>query len=187
MSMRNTKGTNLATVAKFIDEKYSHSDRERIHAQFSDELRSTLKVVDPSEWYSVDLERELHAAMAAIAESEEEAEARSRELGRYLFEAALGTFMRLVMRVLTPAMFFKKTKDIWPRMFSFGAFEVDANELEKNRAVMLMSGVEGCDYMPTVSAGFIEQAVQTIGYKEVEVDIESLAEPGAYRFEVRWA
>lgn len=188
MPNRRTKGTNIANIAKFIDERYSHSDRQKIHAALSDEVKSTLRAIDASEWYSVEIENSLHRAMGSVAESDEQAEQKRRELGQYLFDAALGTFMRLVLRVLTPAMFFKKTKDIWPRMFDFGSFEAEA-VMESNKAIMIMRGIQGLDYMADVSAGFIEQAVKTIGYANVDVTVEPIAgEPeGNHHFHVRWS
>lgn len=189
MSDRRIKGTNLAQIATFIDQKYSHRDREKIYALLPSDLKATLKVVDPSEWYPVEYENTLERAMASVAANEEEAERNARELGRYLFDMALGTFMRLVLRVLTPPMFLKKTSDIWPRMFSFGSFEADASMMESGKAVMLMRGVEGCEWMPSVSAGFIEAAMVAMNYSDVTVNYEPMAgEPeGSYRFFVTWA
>lgn len=189
MSDRRIKGANLVQIVAFIDERYSHADRQRIYAQLSDELKAKLKSIEPSEWYPVDDENALEAAMAKVAPSEEEAEKTARELGHFIFKAALGTFMRLVLRVLTPAMFLKKTRDIWPRMFDFGSFEADASMMQDNKAQMIMRGVEGCDYFPAVSAGFIEAAVEAIGFEKVKVDYRPAeGEPeGNFRFYVEWA
>lgn len=176
-------------IVAFIDERYSHSDRQKIYAQLSDELKAKLKSIEPSEWYPVDDENALERAMATVAPNAEEAERMARELGRFIFTAALGTFMRLVLRVLTPAMFLKKTRDIWPRMFDFGSFEADASMMKDNRAEMVMRGVDGCDYFPPVSAGFIEAAVEAIGFKSVQVRYEPAeGEPaGTFRFFVEWS
>lgn len=189
MSDRRIKGTNLVQIAAFIDERYSHSDRQKIYAELSDELKAKLKSIEPSEWYPVDDENALERAMASVAPSEEEAEKKARELGRHLFTMALGTFMRLVLRVLTPAMFLKKTRDIWPRMFNFGSFEADPSMMKDNKAVMIMRGVEGCDYFPSVSAGFIEEAVAAIGFANVKVNYAPMeGQPeGTFRFDVEWA
>lgn len=189
MSERQIKGANLAQIAAFIDQKFSHRDREKIHAQLSPELKSVLKAIDASAWYPVEYENAIEEAMATVAADRDEAERNARELGRHLFDQALGTFMRLVLRVLTPAMFLKKTSDIWPRMFSFGSFEADNSQLENGKAVMIMRGVEGCPWMPAVSAGFIEQAMKAMGYGEVNVVYGPLegAPEGSFRFVVEWA
>lgn len=189
MSERCTKGTNLANIVSFIDNHYSHSDRQKIYTHISNELKSKLKDIDSSAWYPVEHENELERAMAKVAANEAEVEANARALGRHIFNQALGTFMRLVIRVLTPAMFFKKTGEIWPRMFDFGSFQADASAIKDNRAVMHMRGVEGCDYIPAVSAGFIEQAVTAIGYANVAVKVSPIdGEPaGNFRFDVQWS
>lgn len=189
MSERRIKGMNLAQTMLFIDERLSHVQRQQVHAQLSESLKAKLRLVDASEWYPVEDQIEIQRAMAKVAGSEEAAEALARQLGGHLFGAALGTFMRLVLRVLTPAMFLKKTADIWPRMFAFGSFEADSSAMDRGSATMTMRGVDGCDHFPAVSAGFIEHAVAAMGYSNVKVEFAPIAgEPeGTYRFLVSWS
>jgi len=180
---------NIAQTVSFLNERLSANLRDATYALLSDSLKAKLKYVDPSEWYPIEDQVELQRAMAKAIGSEDSAEAKQRELGQYLFDAALGTFMRLVLRVLTPPMFLKKTSDIWPRMFSFGSFEADPSPMGDGTAVMLLRGVEGCDGVAAVSAGFIEAAMKAMNYGEVHVSYEPMSSDpqGSYRFVVQWA
>lgn len=189
MNERRIKGMNIAQTAAFLNERLSASQRDAVYALLSEPLKAKLKNVDTSEWYPVEDQVAIQRAMAEVLGSNEVAEAKIRELGGYLFSAALGTFMRLVLRVLTPAMFLKKTGDIWPRMFDFGSFEADPSTMSDGKATMIMRGVDGCDWFPAVSAGFIEEAMKAMNYANVTVDYAPMAEEpeGTFRFIVTWA
>lgn len=181
---------NLQQTASYLNERLSANQRDAVYALLSDSLKAKLRYVDSSEWYPIEDQAELLTALAKVMDSEEAAEAKFRELGEYLFNAALGTFMRLVLRVLTPPMFLKKTSDIWPRMFSFGTFEADSSSMQDGKAIMIMRDVGGFPGVGGVSAGFIEAAMKAMNYGNVSVTYEPIAgeaEGSAYRFHVSWA
>lgn len=190
MTDRMVKGFNLEKTAGFIDSHYSHDDRQRIHAQLSPELRGRLERVSAGAWYPLRDQVELLHAMASVAADASEAERNAVELGRHLSRAATGTFMRLLLKVLTPPVFLKKVPDIWPRMFSFGRFESDASTFPSGRTVMIIRDVDGFDYVAPVSVGWIESVFEAMGYPSASVKagpVEGEPRGSAIRFEIEWS
>ncbi len=187
---RLTKGFNLEQTITFIDTHYSAQVRDRIIEQLPRDVRDKLPRVRTGNWYPIgDLVAFLRA-MASVAPADDEAERTSRALGRHLSDAATGTFMRLLLKVMTPPVFLKKVPDIWPRMFSFGTFEVDPAGFKEKRATMIMRGVDGFEHVAPVSAGWIEGVFEAMGCGGVDVRYEPLeTEPGggAFRFGVQWS
>jgi hypothetical protein len=190
MADRLTKGFNLEQTIRFIDEAYTAAERDRIHGQLAPALRAGLPAVRGGEWYPIgDLVAFLDA-MASVAPSPEAAEGKARALGRHISDAATGTFMRLVLKVLTPKLFLKKAPDIWPRMFSFGIFESDPSGFGDRRATMTMRDVEDFPHVAAVSAGWMEGVFDAMGFSGVRVKYEPLASeaPGyGYAFDIEWS
>ncbi|HSQ63784.1 MAG TPA: DUF2378 family protein [Polyangiaceae bacterium] len=187
---RLTKGFNVEQTITFIDSHFSAAVRDQIVAQLAPDMREKLPRVRAGNWYPIGDLVALLTAMAHVAASEPEAERTARALGRHLSDAATGTFMRLLLKVMTPPVFLKKMPDIWPRMFSFGSFEVDPTGFKDKRASMIMRGVDGFDHVAPVSAGWIEGVHAAMGCGGVDVRYTGLeAEPrgSAFRFEVKWS
>lgn len=110
------------------------------------------------------------------------------DAGRYVAGEASTTFLRLILRVLTPNLFAKKVPSVWQRDFSRGRAEA---EISDKRLVFRMFGISEMDHIPCTAPGFISFAMESMGksIKSVSVHNWSLQEPcrdGAY-FELEWA
>lgn len=187
---RLTKGFNVEQTLTFIDTHFSAAVRDQIVAQLSPDIRDKLSRVRAGNWYPIGDLVALLDAMAHIAATEAEADRTSRALGRHLSDAATGTFMRLLLKVMTPPVFLKKMPDIWPRMFSFGTFDVDPSGFKEKRASMIMRGVDGFEHVAPVSAGWIEGVHAAMGCGGVDVRytrLETEPDGSAFRFEVKWS
>ncbi len=190
MTDRMVKGFNLEQTASFIDSHYSHDDRERIHAHLPAALKERLARVKSGSWYPLEDQVALQRAMAAVAPDPETAHRNAVALGRHLSNAATGTFMRLLLKVLTPKVFLKKVPDIWPRMFNFGTFESDPSAFEECGATMLMRDVGGFDHVDAVSTGWIEAVFVAMGHEDAQVasaPMQGEDAGTAYRFDIRWS
>lgn len=190
MTDRLTKGFNLEQTVLFVDTAFSASERDRIYARLPGELKARLGALKTGDWYPIADQVAFLDAMVAVVASPEAGEHKARALGRHLSDAATGTFMRLVLKVLTPRMFLKKAGDIWPRMFSFGAFECDPSGFGEGKAVMTLRDVDGFAHVAPVSAGWMEGVFGAMGFGGVRVRYALLApeEPRAgYRFDIEWS
>ncbi len=189
MADRLTKGFNLEQTVLFIDQAFSASERDRIYARLPEQLKGRLGGLRTADWYPIDDQVAFLEAMVAVVSGPEEGERRTRALGRFISDAATGTFMRLVLKVLTPNIFLRKAGSIWPRMFSFGIFESDPSGFGDKRAVMILRDVGGFAHVAGVSAGWIEGVFGAMGFNDVRVRYGLLpdVEPGSgWRFDIDW-
>ena len=190
MTDRLTKGFNLEQTVLFVDNAFTASERDQIHARLPEDLRARLGSLQTGAWYPIADQVAFLDAIVAVVSNPEEGERKARALGRHISDAATGTFMRLVLKVLTPKMFLKKAGDIWPRMFSFGVFECDPSAFGDKQAVMTLRDVDGFAHVAAVSAGWMEGVFGAMGFDGVRVQYAPL--PGAtpasgYRFDIAWS
>lgn len=86
------------------------------------------------------------------------------ELGQCTAEEAAGTFLKLLMRVLTPSLLAKRFPQLFARDISFGKVTVT---LEASKFTVRISGVEGFDHCAPVAMGFASFVLKQMG-KNVE-------------------
>ena len=92
---------------------------------------------------------------------------------------ATGTFLKLLLKVLTPRLFARKFPDLWARDHQRGRIEIVS--VEDNSMVMRFKDMEGYDHFAPVAAGFGGVSLRGMGVKDLEMKVEpwSLAQPTA--------
>jgi len=127
----------------------------------------------PGEYY-VDTLRKL----AAVANGDNE---RARELliesGVYVARTATNTFLRLLMKMLTPNLFAKKLPDFWKRDCTIGRLEV---EVAPPKITCRFIDMAAFDHAACTGAGFLSSAFQAMGktIEKIEIKEWSLLKPG---------
>jgi hypothetical protein len=98
-------------------------------------------------------------------------EALARELlieaGQSISKTAANTFLRLLMKMLTPTVFAKKMPDFWRRDSTMGTLEV---EIEDQRLTVYMVDMDSFDHVACTTAGFVKNAFEGMGKKIVKIE-----------------
>jgi hypothetical protein len=178
MNELSARGYILATTAGYLRETAGAEKAEKIIKGLSTELQQAIGTVTPANWYPIPLLAELNRAMvASLAGNDEQ---RAREIlegcGRYMGHEASNTFLRLLMRMLTPGLFATKLPSIWKRDFTGGRLEIDVTDTQ---LVCRIFDTYGHDHIGPISAGWIGFALKAMG-KTIEKTVLhkwSLAEP----------
>jgi hypothetical protein len=91
---------------------------------------------------------------------------------------ATGTFLKLLLKVLTPRMFARKFPDMFARDHKFGRIEIDT--VEDHGMVVIFKEVGGYDYFAPFAHGWGGFALKSIGVKNLKMRLTpwSLAAPG---------
>jgi hypothetical protein len=191
MGAFKTRGYSMISTLKFIDTAYDTPTKKRIFDQLSDEVRSSVGSYRDIEWYGTQHFSELLRGIAAVGEGNED---RAREeltrAGQFIAGVAASTFLKLLMKVLTPTLFAKKIPSLWERDNQGGAIETDLREADAGKIVFLLRDVGGYDYIAPVAVGWIAFAMQAMGKKVLDRTLTgwTLAEPGPAnaRIDLRW-
>jgi hypothetical protein len=191
MSGFKTRGYSMIGTLKFIDATYDETAKARIMEQLSPEVRKAIGTYREIEWYDAKHFSELLRGIAKEAgDGDAAAEAALVKSGHFIASIAASTFLRLLMRVLTPSLFAKKIPSLWTRDNQGGAIETDMSEADNGRIVFHVVDVGGYDYIVPVAAGWIAFAMEAMGEKVLERKIIgwSAGEPGpkTARIDLRW-
>ena len=187
-----TKGYALIACVKFAESHLSPASRERFFEKLSPEARALVGGLRPNEWYPRARLIELFGAIASEYGESSEAHAALVRLGAGMAREMTNVFMRLVIRILTPALFAKKL----PQLFALdnrggGRVEVDASRLGDQYLALTFKEMRGADYFAPICEGWIRFFMESMGKRDISVNADPwlLDSPGAdeFRLDVRWS
>jgi hypothetical protein len=181
----------MMSTLKFIDTGYEAPVRQRILDQLSPEVRRTVGTYKEIDWYpSAHFSELLRGIAAAGGASDEQAREELVRAGQFIAGVAASTFLKLLMKVLTPTLFAKKIPSLWERDNQGGSIETDLSQADAGQIVFWLRDVGGYDFIAPVAVGWIEFAMQAMGRKVLERTLSgwSLAQPGPAeaRIDLRW-
>jgi hypothetical protein len=167
------------STAAFMGEKFGSRKADEILAGLSPATRAAATELKPADWFSVDVYAELLNALAAQSNGNaDDARETLIACGEYVAREASNTFLKMLMRILTPSLFASKLPALWRRDFSGGKLEAD---IQHDRLVCRMFEIKGFDHAPCTAAGFVKFALSSMGkvVENVQVHNWSLSDPCA--------
>lgn len=180
------KGNIIVATRRFFDSELDVDQAKAVLDLVDPELAEMTRTASRGNWYPREALCSLWRALHQSANSDEEALALLDRCGRFIGDDATNTFLRLLVRLLTPSVFAKKFPRIWSRDFNFGRIET---KLGDNMLEILAFELEGHDYFGFTAAGWFAHSMTTMGCKNVTVTHDAtLANPGPDELSIvmRW-
>lgn len=172
------RGYIVKTSVEYLRSRLEPAEAGAVMDRFSPPVRSTLETVKAIDWYPVEQMAEINQVIVDTLGKGDETRAREVLIacGRYMATEATNTFLRLLMRVLTPGLFAKKLPDLWSRDCSGGKVTV---EVDEKRLVCRLAGVKDFAHCGPVSLGWATFALENMGKPVVSSKLHawSLATP----------
>jgi len=84
-----------------------------------------------------------------------------KSCGKYIAEEGATTYLKLVMKVITPKLFVRQFPALWKRYHDFGELTVDTRRIDDNRATLRMPAYPGIRGLCT---GWIEYAFASLDH-----------------------
>jgi len=186
MEELTTKGSAILASAEFSDVLCDRIGRPRVRERFSPELKAALATMKRTTWHPRAMWIEVLRAVVSVHNDPLASHADLAECGKAICEDAASTFMKLILKIMTPRLFAKKFPDFWVRDMRGGVMTVDPSELTHNRFVAHLVDVDGFEHVGPAGCGFIGFAMEKItgGPVNIVVSPWSLERPGPA--EVRW-
>jgi hypothetical protein len=186
------RGYSVKQQLNFLETQFEPAVSEKLVAQIPQEVRRHLAEVKPAEWYPRQYSVHVLRAIAAHSGKDERAvQADLVRCGIFISTEATNTFLKILMKMLTPALFGKKIPDFWSRDMKGGRFEVDVSKANERRIQLALCDVEGFDHIGVVSIGWISFGMQAMGKSDVKIVQQgwSLATPGANKitYDLSWS
>jgi hypothetical protein len=188
MNAIKMRGYVLLSAAAYLRQAAAEQGDKEVIDGLSASLRESLKTAKSATWCPADQVAEIYRAIATLGKGQED---RVRDMliecGKRSALEASNTFLRLLMKMLTPQMFAKKLPDVWARDCTGGRIEV---ELQEGRITNRLSDMAGFDHIAPAACGFVVFALEAMGKSITKIEVHgwSLENPGpaTASFEIRW-
>ena len=160
MSNAEVRGYTIIKTAEYLRQTAGEQEAKRLFNAFTPQTQHAIGTAKPAEWQAAEISSELLRAVAGLAKgNEEKAKQELVNCGKFLASEATNTFLKLLMKVLTPSMFAKKLPSLWSRDSSHGKFEVDVYE---DRIACRMLEMEHYEHITPISVGYVSFALEAM-------------------------
>lgn len=179
MTERLVRGYALVGTLAYLNTTLA-KEKPAVLAQLSPDVRSAVDGYREVQWYPIHHWCELLRGIAATANGDEAAAIELlSKTGQSIGTLAMSTFLRLLLKIMTPSLFSTKLPSIWERDNNSGRIVRESFDAEKRRWVYRLEDVEGYDYLGPVGKGYTVLAMKQMG-KEAKVTMTgwSLKTPG---------
>jgi hypothetical protein len=191
MSTPMIRGYSLNQTAKYLDARLDGEQRRRAIDTLPAAVRDQLGSWKPVEWYPREHSSALFRAIAATRSDEQGAFDALAGCGEYIATEATNTFLKLMMRIMSPTLFAKKIPEFWKRDQRGGFFEADVSAADRAVIRMRLADVEGYDHIGIVSIGWIRFGMTALGKHDVRITqtgwTAGQPAPREIRYEVTWS
>jgi hypothetical protein len=170
----------MVGAMSYIDATYDDATRKRIYDALPPEVRAAMSTYKKVDWYPIEHFSAFLREIANVQPNEKAAHDAVADCGSTVSKDAANTFLKLLMRVLTPVLFAKKLEKIWARDHDFGAIVTDISRANDNLIKIRIEDVEGYDFIGPLAVGYFRFAMTAMGKKNLKVEMTgwSLAKPG---------
>lgn len=159
------RGYMITASANGLRESAGDAEWQRILSGLSAQTRDAVEKGKAAAWYPVGALSEVTTAIATLGHGNED---KARELlvgaGTRMAHEATNSFLRILMRMLTPTLLAKKIPDLWNRDCTGGRLSMDVSE---QKVVCHIRDTEGFAHALCTITGFIGFALKTMG-KSIE-------------------
>lgn len=184
------RGYAIIQTAKYLQTQFPAEKSRRGLDTLPPRLRDEIPAWEPGNWYPRETTIALYNAIAAIRNDESGSYDDLVGCGEFIASEATNTFLRLMMRIMTPILFAKKIPDFFRRDHSAGRFEADTSRADEGLIALRLTDVEEFDHIGVVAIGWIKFGMKALGKKGVTITQRgwTLAAPGPkdIAYEIRW-
>jgi hypothetical protein len=190
MTERQIKAYGFVGTMEFIDKNYDPATRQRILDSLTPETRRFIEGMKKAQWAPPLASTELWAGITRESGDPQKARDELVKTGRHMGSFATNTYLKLLMKMLTIKMFAKKIPDIWARDANFGKVIVDLGQVDSQRIRIDFKDLGAYPYFGPVCQGWFAFSLETMGIKNVKVELENFSmenpDPGELTFRVTW-
>lgn len=185
-----TRGYVLAASLRYVEVSYEEPVQKRFLGLLARETREHVPYLDKLKWYPVAQASDVFRAVVELHDRDELGSRRAlMHLGRFLGVAATQSYLRLVSRFLTPALFARKLPEFWARDFIGGGLDVEPH-IDRKVIAFQHRGIAGFDYIAGVYGGFLEHCLELVGVPNPRVETEGFSlekpSPDAALYTAKW-
>jgi hypothetical protein len=174
----DVKGYMVQFAGRFVAEDPLLS--KKVPQALLDEIRLNQTEIKPTGWVAREALVKIYRAIVAVHGDEERGAYDDLvRCGTVMGGFATNTFLKLLLKMMTPRLFARKFPDLWARDHKRGRIEIIS--IDEHSMVMLFKDMEGYDHFAPVAVGWGGSTLNGIGVKDLEMKVDpwSLTQPTA--------
>ena len=185
---RLVKGIHILPLHDFIKESYDEQTQAGIYERISEPAREMLKTVKREDWMPLALVANVADALFKASKDPQEGYQEVVKSGAAIADYATNTYVRLLIKLMTPKIMASKWPDIWKKSHNFGVMQC---HLESDRMLrMTLSDVAGYTHIGPTAVGFLTFALKAMNMPDATVmqvmDRYTDHNAGRYEFRITW-
>jgi hypothetical protein len=164
---RLVKGIHVVPLHDFIKQDYDEETRGHIYERMGEPAREMLRKLKREDWVPVALVSSVADALFMANPDPEKGYQDIVKSGAAIADYATNTYVRLVIKLMTPKIMASKWPDIWKKSHNFGLMQCD---LEGDRLLrMTLDGVGGYTHIGPTVVGFLTFALRAMNMPDATV------------------
>ena len=184
---RLIKGVHILPLHDFIAELRDEERRGRIYDRMGQDTREMLRRVQRDEWKPMALVADINEAIYTSRERPQQGYDDMVDAGKAIADYAAGTYVRLLIKLMTPRILASKWPDIWRKSHNFGEMKC---VLESDHLLrMTLADVGDYTHVAPYTVGFLTFSLNAMGLPDANVThLDRDASPNApsYEFQITW-
>jgi hypothetical protein len=184
---RLIKGVHILPFVDFIHERYDDKRQQAIMEAMRPETLQMIKTIKRDEWRPAELVADVNRAIYDTSPTPDAGYDDIVAAGAASADYAAGTYVRLLIKLMTPKIMASKWPDIWKKSHNFGVMKP---RLEGDRMLKLsLTDVAGYTHIGPCAVGFLSFSLHAMGLPDAKViQFNRSASPNSesYEFEITW-
>jgi hypothetical protein len=186
-----TRGHFILKPLAFIEQHYDEETARKIFDLVPQEVLALRPDIKVGELYPRHHAVAISRAIAAVGKDEESVYKDLVACGRYMGNEASNTYLKLLLKILTPSLMARKLPTFWERDNKHsGNFDPKETKVEDSYMRLKMVDTQGFEHAAPLTAGFCSFILDMMGKKGIKATQQgwSLQEPGPDSFvlEITW-
>ena len=189
--MTMSRGSNLTGMHNYLKRTCTDAQLAEFRKEWSEGLRNADGVFEHSKWYALTMFDELARNVASLSDDPDGLMKHMVGGGAAISDNAANTFMKLMLKMLTPSLVARKLDTLWERDWQFGSLELGECDVDAGKLDFHMRDVDPVTHMGPIAGGYVSRVYRRITGCETRVETEpfSLTEPRPkdVLVKVRWS
>ena len=185
---RTVKGNHVLPLHDYVQEAFTGQELTELYGDLRPETKEMLRNVTRDDWVPVEHVADINGAVYRASENREQGFSHIVKAGNAIGSYAANTYVRLLIKLMTPRIMASKWPDIWKKSHRFGEMTC---RLESERLLRInLSDVAGYTHIAPTAIGFLTFSLNAMGLADANVrllcDDYSEFDAPSYDLEVTW-
>lgn len=185
------RGYLVEATAQFLKDKVGEPAWNEIRRQLSPDLQRQLdRGFEPAGWYSISMFNELIEHLVARVGQNDEEKVKSAlfECGQFAATSASNSFLKILLKIMTPTLFVRKAPTMFRRDFTRGRLDLELNDNSVSGRLYEMAELP---HVAAYGPGFLAFPLKAMGKEITDVSLTDWGLDKPYvegvGFTIKWA